>query len=113
MPGMIPGYLQFTDARDQRAGDILYDRPIPATAGLIVTFDQWQYGGTGADGAIFLLPGRWRTPLTQTGGRGGSLGYAQHNAEPGILYGVLGLGLDAFGNYYNDNENRGALAVSR
>ena len=26
---------------------------------------------------------------------------------PGILGGVLGLGLDVFGNYYNDNEGRG------
>ena len=63
---------------------------------------------TGGDGmAFFLIDGA--TPLTQIGGGGGSLGYAQHLVldEPGIRGGVLGLGLDVFGNYYNDDEGRG------
>ena len=107
--GVVPGYLQLTDARGSRAGDILYNRPLPATAGLIATFDQWQYGGsTAGDGmAFFLIDGA--TQLTQIGGGGGSLGYAQRLVldEPGIRGGVLGLGLDVFGNYYNDDEGRG------
>ena len=104
--GVTDGYLQLTDTKNNQAGDILYDRPLPAIAGIIVEFDQWQYGGNGADGiSFFLVDGG--TKLTKTGGIGGSLGYAQHNALPGILGGVLGLGLDAFGNYYNDLENRG------
>ena len=63
---------------------------------------------TAGDGmAFFLIDGA--TQLTQIGGGGGSLGYAQSLAldEPGIRGGVLGLGLDAFGNYYNDEEGRG------
>ena len=110
VPGEIPGYLQFTDARNERAGNILYNRPIPATAGIIATFDQWQYGGTGgtgADGISFFLV-RGGSQLLLVGGKGGSLGYARHNTEGGIPNGVLGLGLDVFGNYYNDNEMRGA-----
>ena len=103
---MTPGYLQLTDTLLSGVSDILYNRPIPATAGLIATFDQWQYGGSGGDGrAFFLIDGA--TPLTQIGGRGGSLGYAQLLTMPGILGGVLGLGLDVFGNYYNDDEGRG------
>ena len=105
-PGVTPGYLQFTDASNNLAGDILYNRPIPSSAGIMATFEQWQYGGNGADGiSFFLVDGA--TQLTQTGGSGGSLGYAQHGGEHGIKGGYIGLGLDAFGNYYNDQENRG------
>jgi uncharacterized repeat protein (TIGR01451 family) len=105
-PGVTPGYLQFTDATNNLAGNILYNRPIPASAGVIATFEQWQYGGNGADGiSFFLVDGS--TQLTRTGGTGGSLGYAQHFQEVGVLGAYVGLGLDAFGNFYNDTENRG------
>lgn len=106
-----PGYLQLTDERLQTAGSVLYNRPVPATAGVSITFDQYQYGGTGADGiGFFLVDGA--TNLTATGAPGGSLGYAQRRAgqgqfEPGVAGGLLGVGLDAFGNYYNDGEARG------
>ena len=53
--GATPGYLQLTDASTQTAGSVLYNRPIPATAGVTITFDQYQYGGTGADGIGFFL----------------------------------------------------------
>ncbi|MCD9197465.1 DUF7507 domain-containing protein [Aeromicrobium wangtongii] len=106
-----PGYLQLTDEQLQTAGSVLYNRPVPATAGVSITFDQFQYGGTGADGiGFFLVDGS--TNLTATGAPGGSLGYAQRRAgqgafEPGVVGGLLGVGLDAFGNYYNDGEARG------
>ena len=105
-PGVTPGYLQFTEADNNEAGNVLYNRPIPSNAGLIATFDQFQYGGNGADGiSFFLVDGA--TQLTQTGGTGGSLAYAQHNTEPGIPGGYLGVGFDVFGNFYNDLERRG------
>ncbi len=104
--GGLPGYLQFTDVANNIAGSILYNRPIPSSAGVVATFDQWQYAGSGADGiAFFLVDGA--TTLTTTGGLGGSLGYAQRNSEPGVVQGYLGIGFDAFGNFYNDGENRG------
>ncbi len=108
--GVTPGYLQLTDTTTQRAGSVLYNSPIPATAGVTITFDQFQYGGTGADGiGFFLVDGS--TDLTETGAPGGSLGYAQRIiddvTEPGVAGGVLGVGLDAFGNYYDDGEGRG------
>ena len=107
MGGAPDGYLQLTDSSGNRAGSILYNKPLPATAGVSVTFEQYQYGGNGADGVgFFLVDGS--TSLTETGGLGGSLGYAQRNSEPGVLGGYLGVGLDAFGNFYNDGESRGA-----
>ena len=107
MGGAPDGYLQLTDAAGNRAGSILYNKPIPATAGVSLTFEQYQYGGNGADGiGFFLVDGS--TSLTDTGGLGGSLGYAQRNGEPGVTGGYLGVGLDAYGNFYDDGENRGA-----
>lgn len=107
MGGAPNGYLQLTDAAGNRAGSILYNKPIPASAGVSVTFEQYQYGGNGADGiGFFLVDGS--VSLTQTGGLGGSLGYAQRNQEPGVNGGYLGVGLDAYGNFFDDGENRGA-----
>lgn len=104
--GVTPGYLQLTDTQNNQAGSILYNRPIPATAGISVTFEQYQYGGNGADGiGFFLVDGS--TDLTATGGLGGSLGYAQRLTEPGVTGGYVGVGLDAYGNYYGDGEGRG------
>ncbi len=104
--GTQPGYLQLTDNALLREGSILYDRPIPATSGASITFEQYQYGGSGADGiGFFLVDGS--TDLSETGGRGGSLGYAPFVNEPGVTGGYLGIGLDAYGNYYNDAEGRG------
>ncbi len=104
--GTTPGYLQFTDAANNKAGAVFYNRPIPASAGIDATFEIYQYGGSGADGiTFFLVDGA--TQLTATGGLGGSLGYAQRNSEPGILGGYVGIGFDVFGNFYDDGEGRG------
>lgn len=104
--GATPGYLQLTDLAGNSAGSILYNKPVPASAGISITFDQYQYGGNGADGiGFFLVDGS--TSLTATGGLGGSLGYAQRLSEPGIVGGYLGVGLDAYGNYWDDGEGRG------
>ncbi|WP_264030937.1 CARDB domain-containing protein [Cellulosimicrobium sp. SH8] len=106
--GVTPGYLQLTDTQNYQAGSILYNRPIPATAGISVTFEQYQYGGNGADGiGFYLVDGS--TDLTATGGLGGSLGYAQRHTEPGVTGGYVGVGLDGYGNYYGDGEDRGRL----
>ena len=41
------GYLQLTDTATFARGSILYNRPVPATAGVSITLDQYQYGGVG------------------------------------------------------------------
>ncbi|GAB1820996.1 DUF7507 domain-containing protein [Herbidospora sp. RD11066] len=105
-PGVIPGYLQMTDNNNYRVGGIVYDRPLSNNNGLVVEFDQFQYGGNGADGiGFFLVDGA--VELTNDGANGGSLGYAQRNLSPGVDSGYLGVGLDAYGNFVNDGENRG------
>ncbi|WP_147472777.1 DUF7507 domain-containing protein [Streptomyces triticirhizae] len=108
--GVTPGYLQLTDSGTYRTGGLLYNRPLLGIGGLQVTFDQYQYGtnpdGAGADGiGFFLVDGA--TDLTSAGATGGSLGYAQRNLEPGVDGGYVGIGLDAYGNFANDFENRG------
>ncbi len=104
--GTTPGYLQLTDATGYTSGTLLYNRAIPASSGVSVEFEQYQYGGTGADGiGFFLVDGA--TNLTHGGANGGSLGYAQRYSLDGIPGGYIGVGLDVFGNFYNDGEGRG------
>ncbi|WP_131736391.1 DUF7507 domain-containing protein [Actinomadura roseirufa] len=121
--GAPHGYLQLTDAHNDQSGAVLFDSPIPATDGLDVTFEQWQYGNTSqvpADGiSFFLTEGTAR--LTRPGAFGGSLGYAQKlpdddpNAQiiPGVNGGYLGIGLDVLGNYFGDWEHRGNGCAQR
>ncbi|MFC8734428.1 hypothetical protein ACFT5B_18390 [Luteimicrobium sp. NPDC057192] len=103
------GFLQLTDSAGFVTGGILYNRPVPATAGLSVTFQQWQYARSGPEGGdgigFFLVDGS--TDLTETGADGGSMGYSQRNLAPGVEGGVVGVGLDVYGNFFNDSENRG------
>jgi uncharacterized repeat protein (TIGR01451 family) len=113
--GVVPGYAQLTDESTNQAGAIALDRAVPASAGLVLEFDQYQYGtrGTPGDGiGVILVDGAY--DLDSVGGTGGSLGYAQLGyadrpgvSAPGVSGGVLGLGLDVFGNFANDNEARG------
>jgi hypothetical protein len=108
--GERPGFLQLTAAGEYDTGGIVYNRALPSERGIEVTFAQYQYGGTGADGiAFFLVDGD--TDLTETGAFGGSLGYAQFEAnghvDDGVDGGYLGLGLDVWGNFSADTEGRG------
>jgi hypothetical protein len=108
--GKEPGFLQLTDAGRYETGGVVYNKALPSKHGIEVTFAQYQYGGSGADGiAFFLVDGD--TDLTETGAFGGSLGYAQFEAAGHVIEGVdggyLGLGLDAWGNFAADTEGRG------
>ncbi|MFG3342800.1 hypothetical protein [Glycomyces sp. NPDC048151] len=104
--GKTPGYLQLTDASNHNTGAAILNKALPNKGGIEVTFAQYQYGGTGADGiSFFLVDGE--TDLTESGAFGGSLGYAQLGDIPGVDGGYLGLGLDAWGNFSADTEGRG------
>lgn len=108
--GKSPGYLQLTDAAKYDFGGVLYDKALRNKGGIEVTFAQYQYGGTGADGiSFFIVDGD--TDLDEVGAYGGSLGYAQIESPqgdmPGVEGGYLGLGLDAWGNFSADTEGRG------
>jgi hypothetical protein len=104
--GKSPGFLQLTDAGQYDAGAAIYDKALVNEVGIEVTFAQYQYGGTHADGiSFFLVDGD--TSLEAAGAFGGSLGYAQNTNRPGVAGGYLGLGLDAWGNFSADTEGRG------
>ncbi|MWV58892.1 DUF7507 domain-containing protein [Rathayibacter sp. VKM Ac-2754] len=105
------GFLQLTDTRNNAKGGAVFNRPIPATGGLDVQFDQYQYqallGLQGADGIGFFLSDGSRS-LTAAGAPGGSLGYGQSTAVPGVNGGYLGIGLDVYGNFSFDDGGLGA-----
>lgn len=113
------GYLQLTDSKTNQSGAALYNSPVSSQDGLVVSFEQWQYGSVGvwdgekrpADGISFFLVDGDAT-LDAPGAFGGSLGYAQKNSAdagrvPGVEKGYLGVGLDVLGNFFNDGEGRG------
>ncbi|MCP2731265.1 hypothetical protein NJ959_22840, partial [Symplocastrum sp. BBK-W-15] len=105
------GALRLTSNAKNQSAFVFYNFPIPATNGLVIEFNYFSYGGTGADGlTFFLFDGDTVNP--DPGAFGGSLGYAQRidnlgNPVPGLKAGYLGVGLDEFGNFANDGETRG------
>ncbi len=99
------GFLRFTDAQDvAEEGGVFSATSLPATQGLDVVFNSYQFGGNGADGIAFALAIANPTdprPPAKIGDSGGSLGYGPYVAggDNGLSFGYLGVGLDAFGNY--------------
>ncbi len=84
---------------------------MPTSQGLDVTFNSYQYGGTGADGMAFVLaavnPANPVIPSVM-GQSGGALGYSAENSNTnGLSYGYLGVGFDAYGNFSNKYEGSG------
>ena len=108
------GYLQLTDNSESAKGSVLYNQPIISKNGLHVSFDYYMYysqrTGSGlstpGDGIGFFLVDGAAT-LQQTGAAGAGLGYATNDEdgtgrkarEEGVAQGVLGIGLDRFGNF--------------
>lgn len=96
------GALRLTDTGTNEAGGVGSTVSVPISEGLDVTFDSYQYGGTGADGLTFYLaatdPINSLAP-TELGQLGGSLGYSAQAGQSGLADGYLGIGLDAWGNY--------------
>lgn len=106
------GYLQLTDNNESAKGSVLYNQPIISKNGLHVSFDYYMYHTTSSglptpgDGIGFFLVDGAAT-LQQTGAAGAGLGYATNDEdgtgrkarEEGVAQGVLGIGLDRFGNF--------------
>lgn len=96
------GALRLTPNSLATAGFALYNKALPTTGGLDITFEQAQYGGA-ADGiAFFLVDGS--TDLTQPGSAGGGLGYSAgwgggSNYGTGVENGLIGIGIDRWGNF--------------
>jgi len=97
------GVLQLTGNAPTHAGGVAYSLSQPAVYGIDVSFDSYQYGGSGADGIAFFLaaadPSDPQPPAT-LGIPGGDLGYsATVTPANGLSDGYLGIGLDVYGNY--------------
>ena len=105
------GTLRFTQAVTGEEGGAFSNTSVPTSQGLDVTFNSYQYGGTGADGLAFVLaavnPANPVIPSTM-GQSGGALGYsAQNSSTNGLSYGYLGVGFDSYGNFSNKYEGSG------
>jgi hypothetical protein len=109
------GALRLNPAVGGETGYLLYNHPLPTKAGLSISFDQYQYGTTNsaADGiGFFLADGAYQ--LTSVGASGGSLGYGNSVAgsgigEAGLPHALLGVGLDAYGNFVHETNNTPAV----
>jgi Putative Ig domain/IPT/TIG domain len=106
------GKLRFTNTSTFQEGGVFASTSVPTSQGLDVTFNSYQYGGTGADGFAFVLavvdPPNPVTP-TAIGQPGGALGYSANQGATlaGLTDGYLGIGFDTFGNYSNKYEGTG------
>jgi uncharacterized repeat protein (TIGR01451 family) len=113
-----PGFAQLTDNVVGRSGGLLYNRPIPSSGGLDITFDEYQYADALAlystgDGISFFLSDGSKN-LTATGALGSALGYSQNTTlgTPGVDGAYLGLGIDATGNFYSNADGKGSGCVN-
>ncbi|SHO64493.1 PKD domain-containing protein [Algoriphagus zhangzhouensis] len=124
------GSLVLTEAQPYQAGYMYIDIPFSIEYGVKVSFEYSSYGATvsggGADGfSFFMFDAQYGevsngSPFQfQTGGFGGSLGYApiQQNPSavnpsppyfPGLTGGFIGIGFDEWGNFVRDSEARGS-----
>src|ERR1017187_6967706 len=98
------GALRLTNAGKQEEGGVALGLALPTIRGLDVTFNTYQYGGSGADGIGFFLAATNPTnptPPSTLGSPGGDLGYSSGTGTTGLADGYLGIGIDVYGNYTN------------
>ena len=101
------GALRLTSNAASQAGFVINQTPISTTNGLQISFNMYQYDGTGADGIAFFLINGADSP-TQPGAFGGGLGYSSDNVgDAGLVGGYVGVGFDVFGNFSNPAYGNG------
>ncbi len=99
------GWLRLTGDSGFQANAVALDTPIPSAANEIsISFDFAIWEGNGADGMTVFL---WDAQQAfDPGASGGSLGYAQKTAIDGLSGAYVGVGLDVWGNFSEDDEGR-------
>lgn len=109
------GALELTDNSGYQVGTVYNSVALPTSNGLDITWDSYQFNGTGADGISFDLaavnPDDPEPPST-VGPAGGSLGYSTSNSDPGVPYGYLGFGADVFGNFESSTYGGSGCAAT-
>ncbi|WP_394389632.1 lectin-like domain-containing protein [Shewanella woodyi] len=116
-PAIVNGRLRQTESAGNQATSATYQRLFLAADNLvIIEFDHFAYGGSGADGIAVVLSDASVTP--QPGAAGGPLGYGARSNVDGFAGGWLGFGIDEYGNFsgegsnsYNVGQRRQSVAV--
>jgi MSHA biogenesis protein MshQ len=104
-PTVTSNRLRLTNTAGSVATFAQFKRWFPAANNkVVVEFDYFGWGGSGADGIAMVLSDASVNPTP--GGYGGSLGYANRSGIDGFGGGWLGVGLDEFGNYPGTGEGR-------
>lgn len=93
------GWLRLTpETGSNKFGYVYYDTSYRAPFGFSLEFQFGAWGGSGADGfTVFLFNGS--NTVFNIGDYGGSLGYANGCAAPGLSDAILGVAFDEFGNF--------------
>lgn len=109
LPSIVANRLRLTNNTANNAKAATLPAIFPAAGNYFsVDFRFYAYnrtGGTGADGVAVALSD-YSVPAVP-GAYGGSLGYAQRCGVNGFAGGWLGVGVDEYGNFRNDDECRG------
>ncbi len=101
---MGEAHLRLTDTGDNRVGGVSKNFPIPSSGVTQIEFNAFAFGGSGADGISIILSD-WNV-APDLGSPGGSLGYANATGVDGFAGAWLGIGIDEFGFFSNNNEGR-------
>ncbi len=107
----INGRMRLTDNSGNQIGGMVLTDPFPSTTDLVIEFDYYMYGGSGADGISFFLADG--AAATSIGDFGGCLGYCTRDSgvTPGVLDGYVGIGIDAFGNFSDSSHSPDPLGI--
>jgi hypothetical protein len=70
------GALQLATNSGYHVGMVVYQTPLSTANGLVITFNQFAFSGSDADGMTVFLSDASQAIPTTPGGVGGSLGYA-------------------------------------
>ena len=106
-PGSTSGRLQLTDTYTLTSrGYALNNQALPTSGGIDIYFNAALFGTGGsaqADGLVFYLKSgsNLETGTASLGVAGGSMGYSSTDVGgSGLSAALLGIGFDAYGNFY-------------
>ncbi len=93
--------LLLTPAVNTQSGLGFFNDSFSSGLGIVAQFRYYTGGGSGADGITFFLVDGDQVDQTNiaAGASGGSLGYSQSGATPGVPHAYIGIGFDEYGSF--------------